>query len=86
MATKITGYQVSLSSGGNKCLQCGTRMRKGLPYLTPVRGKRVLHELVGKSICVSCIKVLVEEVEGKLEGKEKSLDYYEKKRFVDFLD
>jgi hypothetical protein len=85
MATKITGYKVSLSTGGNTCVQCGTRMRKGLPYLAPVRGKRVIHELVGKSICVSCIKELMERTDQELEGKEQSLDYYEKKRFTDLI-
>ena len=85
MATKVTGYRISTSTGGNTCVQCGTRMRKGLPYLTPVRGKRVVREIAGKSICVSCIQELMVKTDTELEGKDKSLDLYQKKRFIDHL-
>ena len=87
MASKITGYGVFRSSGGNKCIHCNTRMRKGLPYLSPVRGKRVIRELKGKSICVSCIKVIVDSVDAKLlECGKNSLEKFEQRRFLEHLD
>ena len=87
MATKITGYGVFKSSGGNKCIHCNTRMRKGLPYLSPITGKRVIRELKGKSICVSCIKMVVENVDTKLQDCGiKSLEKFEQRRFLEHLD
>lgn len=86
MAIKITGYGVYLSSGGNKCVQCGTRMRKGLPYLAPIRGKRVIHEVQGRSICISCIEHLTEDVNKSLQGKELDIERYERRRFMEHMD
>ena len=82
---KITGYGIFISTGGNKCVQCQTRMRKGLPYMSPVTGKKNPRELKGKSICVSCISELTTNVEEKL-GDKKGLDLFEKRRFLEHLD
>ena len=87
MAVKITGYGIFTSTGGNKCIQCGVRMRKGLPYLSPVTGKRTIRELKGKSICVSCIGELSDNVTSAISKLDDSeLDLYEKKRFLEHLD
>jgi len=87
MSAKITGYGIFKSTGGNKCIQCGVRMRKGLPYMSPVTGKRIIRELKGKSLCVSCINDMSEKVTVQLsELDEKELDLYNKKRFLHHLD
>lgn len=86
MAIKITGYEVRVSTGGNTCVQCNTRMRKGLPYLTPIQGKRVVKEVKGRSICISCIDALTEKVTENLTGKEKDVLKYEQRRFLTHFD
>jgi hypothetical protein len=87
MSSKTTGYGIFKSTGGNRCIQCGIRMRKGLPYMSPVRGKRIIREIKGKSICVSCIKELAEKVAVNLTAiNDKELDLYEKRRFLSHLD
>lgn len=85
MAIKITGYGIFKSTGGNKCIQCGVRMRKGLPYMSPVTGKKSIRELKGKSICVSCISELSAKVTVGVSS-DKELDLYEKKRFLQHLE
>jgi len=82
---KITGYRIFRSTGGNKCVQCKTRMRKGLPYLSPVTGKNVVRELKGKSICISCIQELTDNIDEKMNGEEDSLKKYEQRRFLEHL-
>lgn len=87
MAIKITGYRIYKSSGGNTCIQCGTRMRKGLPYMSPVTGKKNPRELRGKSICVACIGSLTGEVDRRVnECGEKEIDRYQKRRFLEHFD
>ena len=83
---KITGYKTFISTGGNKCIQCNTRMAKGLPYIAPVSGKRVVKELTGKSICISCIEELSKRVDSNLDkSNEKQLERYETRRFLENL-
>ena len=84
---KITGYGIFQSTGGNKCIQCGVRMRKGLPYLSPVTGKKTIRELKGKSICVACIDELSQKVTVSVESLDaKELELYQSKRFLHHLD
>ncbi|MCP3686743.1 MAG: hypothetical protein GY861_29240 [bacterium] len=84
MADKLTGYKVFVSSGGNTCLGCGTRMRKGLPYIAPISGKRVIREKTGKSICITCISELTEKMDVIAEASE--LEIYERRRFLEHMD
>ena len=87
MAPKITGYRMFKSSGGNSCVQCKTRMRKGLPYLSPIKGKHVIHELKGKSICIACLLELYNNAQGILSGcEDKELDKFQARRFLEHLD
>lgn len=84
MASKITSYKTFISSGGNTCRVCGTRMRKGLTYVAPVSGKRVVTEKRGNSICVTCINELAGKVNTDIDAKE--LEIYERRRFLEHLD
>lgn len=87
MASKITNYKVFISSGGNTCVSCGTRMRKGLPYVAPVSGKRVIREKRGKALCVTCVKSLDDMLDSKLSELEpKELETYERRRFLEHMD
>ena len=86
MAIKITGYGIFTSTGGNKCIQCQTRMRKDMPYMSPVTGKRVIRELKGKSLCVSCMLELAGNITTKIRNDERGVDLYEKRRFIEHLD
>jgi hypothetical protein len=82
---KISGYKIYKSSGGNKCIQCGTRMHKGLPYLSPVTGKKEPREMKGKSICISCIRELTEVVDRKSDDATDKIERYEQRRFLEHL-
>jgi len=86
MAIKVTGYKVFVSTGGNNCIQCDTRMRKGIPYVSPVRNKKNPVETKGKSICMSCLRDIYTKSMNLL-GEEglKELDLYDKRRFLDKL-
>lgn len=87
MANKLTGYNVFKSSGGNTCVCCGTRMRKELPYLAPISGKRVIREMRGKAICVSCVRDMNNLIDSKLsELDPKELETYERRRFLEHMD
>lgn len=83
MAVKITGYKVFTSSGGNKCVQCNTRMEKDLPYVAPITGKNRIRELTGKSICIACLENINKSVDKELEScNNEQQDKYEKRRFL----
>jgi hypothetical protein len=84
----ITGYKCFTSNGGNKCLHCGTKMRKGLPFMSPVSGKTAPHQLKsGKAICVFCIQKMMDDFTDMLDKCDpKDLDIYATKRFVAHLD
>lgn len=84
MAIKITGYRIFKSSGGNKCIQCNTRMRKELTYLSPIKGKRIVHQLTSKSICLPCLEELVDNA--KRMTDPLTIEKYEKRRFLEHLD
>ena len=87
MAVKVIGYQIYLSSGGNTCVQCRTRMRKGLPYLSPVKGRKKREEIRGKSLCLECIREMMENVEDKLQSVPKAeRERYATRRFLEHLD
>jgi hypothetical protein len=87
MATKITGYRIFTSTGGNTCVQCKVRMRKGLPYLSPITGKRVIRELKGKSVCIACVQELADSATTMLsQCDERDVDKYQAKRFLEHLD
>jgi len=84
---KIKGYGVFISSGGNTCVQCGVRMRKGLPYMSPVKGVKTVKELKGKSICITCIEELTDKVAKELKKVgESELDKYNTRRFMEHFD
>ena len=86
MAATITGYRIFTSKGGNKCLHCKTKMVKGLPYLSPVSGKEVIHERKGKAICMACLELLYTKFQEKLEDcPDKDIDKFNTKRFVKHL-
>lgn len=86
MAKKITGYKIYKSSGGNTCIQCDTRMSKGLPYMSPVTGKRKIKKLTGKSICITCIKDIYNIAIDKVSDKKKAVERYQTRRFLEHLD
>jgi hypothetical protein len=86
MSTKLTGYRILKSSGGNKCLQCGTRMRKGLPFMVPIKGKRVIHSTVGKSLCCVCLEELHNKAQEMIkESGIENLERYNNRRFLEKL-
>ena len=76
-----------ISTGGNTCVQCKVRMRKGLPYVSPVKGKFKVHQLKGKSLCIACLLELYNNAQGLLkECDDKELDLFQSKRFLEHLD
>lgn len=87
MKVKTTGYRLAISSGGAKCIQCNTRISKGLPYLVPVAGVRVVRELKGKCLCVGCLDDMHQRAEKVVAGASlKVYDNFQRKRFLTNLD
>lgn len=87
MSTKITGYGIFKSSGGNTCIQCKIRMRKGLPYMSPVKGKKNPRELKGKSICATCMSEIINNMEAKIkECGTGEIEKYERRRFMEHFN
>ena len=86
MSTAITGYRILISKGGNKCIECKTVMRKGLPYMSPVAGVEVRREKRGKAICMSCFTALTNTMSTRIKECDPDvIDKYEKKRFLEHI-
>jgi hypothetical protein len=82
----MTGYGIFKSSGGKTCIKCGTIISKGLPHLSPVKGKDVIKEMSGKAMCHACLRDILNSMDSFLkECDDKIIDRYEKKRFVNKL-
>lgn len=86
MATKVTGYRIFTSTGGNVCIQCKVRMRKGLPYIAPITGKRKERQLTGKSLCMTCVNELHDSMTKTTQVLQAEIERYERRRFLTHLD
>lgn len=86
MSVKITGYKIFISTGGNTCIQCKMRMRKGLPYISPITGKKKQRKLIGKSLCMTCVEELQKSIGEMAQSLQTDVEKYERRRFLTHLD
>jgi hypothetical protein len=88
---KVTGYEIIMGKGPKKCIKCGTKMMKGLPYMSAVTGGDTKWEhdttspMQGKSLCILCLELLVKDAKDMMKGKKGKKEQYENKRFADNL-
>jgi len=87
---KVTGYEIVMGKGPKKCIKCGTKMMKGLPYMSATTGEKTeryndIKPMQGKSLCILCLELLVKDAKDMMEGKDEKKEFYENIRFADKL-